>query len=170
MIVNLFILIFSLFIFITFILLLIFFKEFYYSVIYLLITWFLIFMFIYKDSLHLLNYWISGIGENLIIQDASDIIWAMIFISCSYSFIFIFPYFLFLLYNFFFNSMFTKERLLFLKIILFLIYMEFIILYILFNDIYYSSFFDVSNLNLNFFELQIEIDNFLYLIFSFFLI
>ena len=64
--------------------------------------------------------------------------------------------------------MFTKERLLFLKIILFLIYMECIILYILFNDIYYSSFFDVSNLNLNFFELQIEIDNFLYLIFSFF--
>jgi hypothetical protein len=74
----------------------------------------------------------------------------------------------FLLNNIFGNFFFQKEKTLFLYFSIFIIYLEILIIYIVFNDLYYSNFFDISYLNINFFELQIEIDNFVYNIISFF--
>ena len=145
-----------------------FYKEILYLICYLLFGSFLFFTLTLTYSLDLLKYWFNNVEESLIIQDSSDIIWASCVISFFFCFIFIFPYFLWILFFFLSNSLTRKEKTLALILFGLLTYMEFLGLIIFLNDISASSFFVMPTLNSGFFELQIEIETYLNLIWCFF--
>ena len=119
----------------------------------------LLFSLTWMYSLDILNYWLNGMEENLIIQDTSDVVWVRYLISFWVSLFFLVPYILYIVYLSSSNLLTKKENKMLLIICFFLCYMEFLIMLILFNDISFSSFF----------TLQMELDSYFYLIFfSFF--
>ena len=120
-------------------------------------------------SLDILKYWFNNLEESLIVQDSSDIIWVLCFISFFFSLLFLYPYLIYISFLFFSNSLTKKEQTLCLKIIFVLVYTQILILFIFLNDISFSNFFSMPTLTSGFFELQVEIETYLNLIKCFFL-
>ena len=143
-------------------------KEIIYLIFYFIVAGLLFFILTLNYSLEILKYWFNNFEECLIVQDSSDIIWVLCFISFFFSLLFLYPYFIYLIFLFFSNSLTEKEQNISLKIVFILIYSEFLILFVFLNDISFSNFFSMPNLTSGFFELQIEIETYLNLIKCFF--
>ena len=144
-------------------------KEIIYLIFYFIISGALFFMLTLNYSLDILKYWFNNLEESLIVQDSSDIIWVLCFISFFFSLLFLYPYLIYISFLFFSNSLTKKEQTLCLKIIFVLVYTQILILFIFLNDISFSNFFSMPTLTSGFFELQIEIETYLNLIKCFFL-
>ena len=144
-------------------------KEIIYLIFYFLVAGILFFVLTLNYALDILKYWFNNLEESLIVQDSSDIIWVLCFISFFFSLLFLYPYLIYISFLFFSNSLTEKEQSLSLKIVFVLIYIQIIILFIFLNDISFSNFFAMSNLTSGFFELQIEVETYLNLIKCFFL-
>ena len=143
-------------------------KEIIYLIFYFLVAGILFFVLTLNYALDILKYWFNNLEESLIVQDSSDIIWVLCFISFFFSLLFLYPYLIYISFLFFSNSLTEKEQNISLKIVFILIYSEFLILFVFLNDISFSNFFSMPNLTSGFFELQIEIETYLNLIKCFF--
>jgi hypothetical protein len=145
-----------------------FFREIFYLLCFLAFSWIFIFFLTFEYASEILAYLCIGLEENLIVHDSSDWAWALFFISFFFSSFLIFPYFLYLCYIWFSNFLIKKEKSLFFSQYILYLYIQILVLIILSNDIFFSTFFYIPKITTIFFEFQLELENYLYLLLGFF--
>jgi hypothetical protein len=145
-----------------------FFREIIYIFIYFLFIWSFIFILSFNYGLEILAYLCLGLEESMIVHDSSDWAWALFFLSFFFSINVEIFYFVFLGYLFFSNFLIKKEKDLIMFQIGVYLYIEILVIIIFNKDIFFSTFFYIPTIKNIFFEFQLELETYLYLILGFF--